>query len=56
MNKVIRQSAPMALRVADVLAKLRDCFKFQVPVGYQDDRGFHYGAEPAKKQIAWPPA
>jgi len=28
----------------------------EVPVGYQDENGFHMGAEPAKAEIQWPPA
>jgi hypothetical protein len=29
--------------------------KPKVPVGYQDEQGFHYGVKPAEKQIIWPP-
>jgi len=28
---------------------------FQVPVGYQDETGFHFGAKAAEKEAAWPP-
>jgi hypothetical protein len=27
---------------------------FQIPVGYQDETGFHYGAEPAQDRFQWP--
>lgn len=28
----------------------------EIPAGYQDERGFHFGAEPAKDKIQWPPS
>jgi len=28
----------------------------EVPTGYQDERGFHFGTVPAKDKIQWPPA
>jgi len=49
MNKVLRQPAPTVLRIAGIISKLRASFRFQIPVGYQDERGFHYGVERAKK-------
>jgi hypothetical protein len=40
--------------VREIVASLMK--KVQVPTGYQDQNGFHYGAEPTKTQIQWPPA
>lgn len=28
----------------------------EIPVGYQDENGFHYGAEPCPRDIQLPPA
>jgi hypothetical protein len=28
----------------------------EIPAGYQDENGFHLGAEPAQNEIQWPPA
>ena len=28
----------------------------EIPTGYQDETGFHFGAEPAPQEIQWPPA
>jgi hypothetical protein len=28
----------------------------EIPTGYQDENGFHLGAEPAKTEAQWPPA
>ncbi len=49
MNKVLRQPAPTVIRIANIISKLRASFRIQIPVGYQDDKGFHYGVERAKK-------
>jgi hypothetical protein len=35
-------------RVARVLTKLLVRFKPEVPVGYENETGFHYGAEPPR--------
>ena len=40
--------------VREIVASLMK--KVQVPTGYQDENGFHCGAEPTKTQIQWPPA
>jgi hypothetical protein len=28
----------------------------EIPTGYQDENGFHFGPEPAPQEIQWPPA
>jgi len=33
-------------RLANTIAKWREAVSFKVPVGYQDETGFHYGAQP----------
>ena len=38
---------------AGILAKLRAAMDRQVPLGYQDENGFHLGAEPEGK-TDWP--
>ncbi len=42
-------------------AQLQDFFShlkqaFQIPTGYQDETGFHYGTEPVLQKINWPQA
>jgi hypothetical protein len=36
------------------MAKLRNMVKLNVPVGYQDETGFHYGVKTADKAAKWP--
>ena len=35
---------------ANLIAKLRNLVKIEIPVGYQDEAGFHYGVKTADKQ------
>jgi hypothetical protein len=35
---------------AAIIAKVRAAVDRQVPLGYQDEHGFHFGAEPANKK------
>jgi len=39
---------------AGLIAKLRNMVKIEVPVGYQDESGFHYGVKSADKEVKWP--
>jgi hypothetical protein len=41
--------------VARIFSRLRDLVKWQIPVGYQDETGFHPGVQPAEKKSNWPP-
>ncbi len=36
----------------EIMAKLRNAM--EIPAGYQDETGFHFGAEPAEKETKWP--
>jgi hypothetical protein len=38
----------------ELLANLKSVL--QIPTGYQDETGFHFGAETAKNEIKWPTA
>ena len=42
---------PLAALVAAAINKL----KVQVPVGYQDENGFHVGAGRTENKVNWPP-
>jgi hypothetical protein len=38
-----------------VVTRLRIAVKLDIPVGYQDETGFHLGVKPAEYEIKWPP-
>ena len=48
---LIAMMVPLAALVARSLAKL----KVEVPVGYQDENGFHAGASRVETKVNWPP-
>ena len=56
MNSSTSKPAPLMLRLLDALTKWRPVFRNPVPLGYEDENGFHYGAKPAERKLSWPPA
>jgi hypothetical protein len=42
---------PLAAIAAKVMARL----KVEVPVGYQDENGFHVGSSRSEGKVNWPP-
>ena len=40
--------------VASLIARFKKIVSFEIPIGYQDENGFHYGAEPKQEEFAWP--
>ncbi len=38
----------------ELVANLKKAF--EIPTGYEDETGFHLGAEPAEKAVKWPAA
>ena len=38
-----------------IIAKMRKAVRIEIPIGYQDETGFHYGTKPAEKEAKWPP-
>jgi hypothetical protein len=37
----------------NVLTGFAKAVRFEVPLGYQDETGFHYGAKPARPRICY---
>jgi hypothetical protein len=37
-----------------IVAKVRNAVRIEIPIGYQDETGFHMGVKPAEKNIKWP--
>jgi hypothetical protein len=55
MNKVWLGIVAMMLIMAGIIARLRAAMKIQVPLGYQDETGFHTGVKQAGRETSWPP-
>jgi hypothetical protein len=43
----------LGLHLHELIAKIGHAF--EIPVGYQDETGFHHGKESAKTEVKWPP-
>jgi hypothetical protein len=56
MTAVTTRATALLLKLLNAVAHLNPARKPMVPVGYQDETGFHFGEKPAEKKIAWPPA
>ena len=37
-----------------IVTKARDAVRIHIPIGYQDETGFHMGVKPAESEIKWP--
>ena len=48
---IIAMLVPLAAVAAKAIAK----FRVEIPVGYQDENGFHVGASRAESKANWPP-
>jgi hypothetical protein len=49
------EMASFGLMFHGIVAKLRNAVRIDIPIGYQDETGFHMGVKPAKKGVQWPP-
>ena len=52
MHKTYLHTVVLSLLFADIIAKLRSAIASQVPLGYQDETGFHLGVK--QTQDKWP--
>lgn len=48
MHKTWLHAFALNLLFISIVAKLRSMFEAHVPLGYQDETGFHYGIERAR--------
>lgn len=55
-HKTWTQSGSIGYSPAGIIARLKNAVKAHVPVGYQDETGFHYGVKPTEKEAKWPSA
>ncbi len=55
-QKTLSHTGNIGFSAAGLMAKLRNMVKIEIPVGYQDETGFHYGVKTADKQTNLPSA
>lgn len=48
-HKTWTNTGSISLSPASLMAKLRNLVKLDIPVGYQDENGFHYGTKSVAK-------
>ena len=54
MHKTSIYVGSIALLFAAIMTKFRAAMDKVVPLGYQDENGFHVGEEPAPERETWP--
>jgi hypothetical protein len=54
INKAWFNTGTSGFSPAGIIARLKNAVKFEIPVGYQDETGFHAGVKAAEKNIQWP--
>ena len=53
-HKPWSQTGSIGFSAAGLIAKLRNIVNIEIPVGYQDESGFHYGSKSAVKDVKYP--
>lgn len=53
MNGPVPETAQLSSLFRGMIAKVRNSVR--VPVGYQDETGFHLGVKPPEAEVKWPP-
>lgn len=48
------QTGVSSFSPASLLARLKNALKFEIPVGYEDETGFHVGKQPEEHETKWP--
>jgi len=56
LNKQRSQAESFGFSPAGLIARLMNAISINVPVGYQDETGFHTGVKSAPKASKWPTA
>jgi len=52
MPKLRPHAGSFGVHFHEIISKLKNIV--EIPTGYEDETGFHFGLEPAEKEIKWP--
>jgi len=55
MHKTYFYIMAMMVPLAAIVARTMASLKVEVPVGYQDENGFHAGTGRTESKVNWPP-
>jgi len=55
MHKTYFYIMAMMVPLAAIVARTMASLKVEVPVGYQDENGFHTGTGRTESKVNWPP-
>lgn len=53
-NKGWFQAGVSGFSPAALVARLKNAVKLDIPIGYQDETGYHAGVKAEEKEIEWP--
>jgi hypothetical protein len=56
LGKTWANTGSIGLVPSGIIAKLLNAVKMQIPIGYQDETGFHTGVKRVEKDDKWPSA
>lgn len=54
VNKAWFHTGMSGFSPAGLIARLKNAVKLDIPVGYQDETGFHAGVKADEKESKWP--
>jgi len=54
INKAWVHNGVSGFSLAGLMTRLKNAINLQIPVGYQDETGFHTGVKANEKEIKWP--
>jgi hypothetical protein len=54
VNKTWVHNGVSGFTLGGLVARLKNAIKLEIPVGYQDETGFHTGVKAAEKELKWP--
>jgi hypothetical protein len=54
MSKPWSHTGSFGAHLHEIIAKLKHAIEIQIPTGYEDETGFHFGTEPVREKLESP--